>query len=199
MNKHTRQTNGSSRSHFSALTIALTFFVFALSVASCKKNDCNTDPDAELWNTVNISDIDTNPATYHNASYSTSRKPQYPVSFTSTGPVGFIGVDVIVSREGTSYFMQIATGSESPVSINLITGPGAGTGTYQVLPADADRNIYLQNVPTGEAWKCTGGSVNVTSLKAHKVTGTFTLDLSRLRVTKTVTGTFDANDPLVTL
>ncbi len=213
MNKHIRSTNSRPGNSFSALTpfrarysfsvfkLSLAFFLLALTLGSCTKSVCPADSDGTFPNTVTITDKDTNPANYHDAFYSASRKPQYPVSFSSTGPVGFAGVDVIVSREGTSYKVQIATGSECPVSINLTTSPrsGEGIGLYQLLPNDGGENLYIQNVPTREAWKCSGGTVNVNTLKANRVAGTFTLNLSCAAGVKTVTGTFDANEPLVKL
>jgi len=199
MNKQLKNTNVCSLRNFPALSLSFSFLVLALTLASCNKKVCSADPDSTFPNTVTITDVDTDPASYRNASYTSSRKPQYPVSFNDAGPVDFTGVNVIVSREGASYVVQIATGSESPVSINLTTEhrSGAGTGLYQLLPSDADKNLYFQNAPFKEAWKCSGGTVNVTTLKTNKVTGTFTLKLSGPGGSKTVTGTFDANDPMV--
>jgi hypothetical protein len=198
MNKHIKNTAVRPQRHFFALKLT-SVILLALTQVSCNKKSCPAEPDSTFPNTVTITDNVNDPATYHNAFYSFSHKPQYPVSFSSTGPVDFTGVNVSVSREGASYIVQIATGSESPVSINLTTAPGSGTGTgqYQLLPGDADHNLYFQNVPFSEAWKCSGGTVNVTTLKTNKVTGTFILNLSGPGGSKTVTGTFDANEPQV--
>ena len=198
MNKHISNTNVRYKRNFSALALPLSVLLLALTLVSCNKKIFSADPDSTFPNTVTITDNVTDPANYHSAYYSTARKPQYPVSFSSTGPVGFSGVNVMVSHDEAGYTVQIATGSESPVSINLTTAPGSGTaGMYQLLPKDADRNLYFQNAPFSEAWKCSGGAVNVTTLKTNKVTGTFTLNLSGPHGAKTVTGTFDANEPMV--
>lgn len=73
----------------------------------------------------------------------------------------------------------------------------AGVGTFSLAPADSSVNTYAGSVGGRIPYKCSGGTVTVNRLDGAKVSGTFTLNLVNATGSKVITGTFEANKPVI--
>lgn len=109
------------------------------------------------------------------------------------------GVKVVLYGIDTNYYVEIVAGGHYPYGIN-ITGVQpllSGTGPYTLRLQDSGLNVYTENFSGGQSYHCLGGNISVNSADSANVSGTFSITVYNRSGSKMISGTFNANQPVV--
>ena len=148
-----------------------------IAMSSCKKdNTCS--------NTVTVTD--------GNSQYSYCGNAGETVA---AGQQAFASVSFHKGEQGSLLLISASSGAFS-LNIQDSTSP-AGIGTFAIRAADSVANTYSGSIGGWVPYKCSGGTITVNHLDAANVAGTFTLNLFDAAGSRTITGTFDANKPVI--
>jgi hypothetical protein len=85
--------------------------------------------------------------------------------------------------------MQNATAGMSSVDTN-------GIGVYTLHPKDSSVNTFHEGF-SGKTFESSGGTINITHADSTNISGTFTVIVFNSVETKTISGTFGANQPII--
>lgn len=158
----------------------------SLLVFSCSKSGNNNNAGSPLINT---------------ATYTTNGK-----TYTVSSNNSVFHCSIEQSTDETIFYITTPaaySGKQFQLHFNAVANLPTGVGTYS---ANSSRTTYhvVENLSGNNNDKpvnyyIDNGTVTVTSATNNKITGNYTLNLMRAdneSIKKTVTGTFDINDPI---
>lgn len=95
---------------------------------------------------------------------------------------------------GNSYFTISNYGESHQFTLNIegVSGPSNGIGDFNITSKDGK---FTETFQGGDSYDIVGGKFTVTILTNDKITGTMSINLKNSTKTKTLTGSFDINQP----
>jgi len=173
----------------------LTIILGAIACLSvgCSQNNTPTPNNNNNTNNTSTSDLNTITITDNGTSYTV--KGTWPRPTTNDN-----GVDVEVVK-GTQYsamlVAMVGTGFDFNLNFSGLTGPTTGVGTFTGSGDNILTGSYTEGFSGGQNYSIDSINMNVTTCSSSKVEATFTMWLENTGGNKTVTGTINANKPIV--
>ncbi len=157
--------------------------VSLLTIAACTKPSSNTTNTTSSANKVTVTD---NGTVYTDSGVGTL-SPTQPYVLLS------------VQKFSTGSVLSISTITTSLpfyLGITAENGPASGIGSY-VIYRNTTAGQYIENFNGGQSYTVDTAVFTTTTCGSSNVSGTFTMWLSNTSGSKTVTGSFNCNQPSI--
>jgi len=162
--------------------------ILAYLLVSCHKRTTTT-----CANTVTMID---GSATYTDCGNSVFPFPNQNV-VTNCVIVALQKTDTIAYTYDSAYNIAVVA-AMNPFTLDIehATASSGGVGVYTLHREDTNFNHVYEEF-SGKTYTCSGGTINVTHADSSNVSGTYNVTVYNATETKTISGTFNANRPIV--